>query len=106
MEVRLKESTTWADAGYTMAWQQFTLQERSSTLPDVATAADAPLTLTENDGRYTISGKHLRMVIDKTSATVTALRSAAATSLPPTVRLYTATSVMYRTTPTVTKTTD
>ena len=74
VEVRLKESTTWADAGYTMAWQQFTLQERSSTLPDVATAADAPLTLSESNGRYTISGKHLRMVVDKTSATVTALQ--------------------------------
>lgn len=74
IEIRLKEPTTWADAGYTMAWQQFVLQERSSTLPDVATATDAPLTLTESDGRYTISGKHLRMVVDKTSATVTALQ--------------------------------
>lgn len=74
VEVRLKESTTWADADYTMAWQQFTLQKRNSILPDVATAIDAPLTLTESDGRYTISGKNLRMVVDKSSATVTALQ--------------------------------
>ena len=74
VEMRLKESTTWASAGYTMAWQQFTLQERPASLPDVAqAAAEALLSMDESENAYTISGKNVTMTVSK-DGTVTAMQ--------------------------------
>jgi len=74
VEARLASATSWADAGYVMAWQQFTLQERSATLPVVAAAtADALLSKTETSDAYTITGKNVALTVTK-AGTVTALQ--------------------------------
>ena len=75
VEARLKNATPWADAGYTMAWQQFTLQERSATLPTVATetAAESLLSKTETADATSISGRHVTMTVAN-DGTVTALQ--------------------------------
>ena len=74
VELRLKESTTWAEAGYTMAWQQFTLQERPAALPDVApAAAESLLSRDESETSYTVSGKNVTMTVGK-DGTVTAMQ--------------------------------
>ena len=67
VEARLKDATAWADAGYTMAWEQFILKERPATLPSVPAVADdaALLQLTESDDVYTISGKNISMIVSK-----------------------------------------
>lgn len=64
-ELRLKASTDWAEAGYPMAWQQFTLQERPTSLPDVAAAPSAPLSVTETSDAYSITGQNLSMSVAK-----------------------------------------
>ena len=71
VEARLKEATTWADAGYTMAWQQFTLQERPAALP--AVAASSQLQLEETAENYTLSNQNVTMTVGK-DGTVTALQ--------------------------------
>lgn len=65
IEVRLKESTTWADAGYTMAWEQFTLKQRPASLPEVADEPSAPLMMTETTDGYTITGQNVSMSVAK-----------------------------------------
>ncbi|SNU04788.1 Beta-galactosidase/beta-glucuronidase [Prevotellaceae bacterium MN60] len=66
VEARLKDATSWAEAGYTMAWEQFTLKERSSVLPDVALVDDdAVLQLSETNKSITIAGKNISMTVSK-----------------------------------------
>lgn len=66
VEARLKNATTWAEAGYTMAWEQFTLKERPAVLPDVARVEDdAVLQLSETNSIYTITGKNISMIVSK-----------------------------------------
>lgn len=73
VEARLKAATTWAEAGYVMAWQQFTVQERSATLPAIDDASeDALLEKSETDEAYTITGKNVTLTVTK-EGTVTAM---------------------------------
>ena len=66
VELRLKDATTWAEAGYRMAWDQFVLKERSDKLPDVATAKpEDVLSLAEYINSYVISGNNIYMTINK-----------------------------------------
>lgn len=65
VELQLKAATTWADAGYTMAWDQFTLKERSSTLPAVANAEGEVLSIDETSDNYVVSGRNVSMTIGK-----------------------------------------
>jgi len=66
VEARLKDATSWAEAGYTMAWEQFMLKERPATLPTVASAtADDLLTLTETSNAFTIKGTNIYMNVSK-----------------------------------------
>lgn len=74
VEARLKATTTWAEAGYVMAWQQFTVQERSATLPAIDDASeDALLEKSETDEAYTITGKNVTLTVTK-EGTVTAMQ--------------------------------
>lgn len=74
VEARLKAATTWAEAGYVMAWQQFTVQERSATLPAIDDASeDALLEKSETDEAYTITGKNVTLTVTK-EGTVTAMQ--------------------------------
>ena len=67
VEIQLKESTAWARPGYTMAWEQFTLQERPATLPAVAPADEEDvLHLIEDATTYNIVGTHVSMTVSKT----------------------------------------
>jgi beta-galactosidase len=72
VEACLKSATTWAEAGYTMAWQQFTLQERPATLPEVASVG-AQLTVDETASSYTISNQNVSMTVGK-DGTVSSLQ--------------------------------
>ena len=66
VEVRLKNAATWAEAGYTMAWEQFTINERAAKLPAVLeTTIEDALELEESDNDYTITGKNISMVVTK-----------------------------------------
>lgn len=67
VDIRLKESTDWADAGYTMAWQQFIMQQRPIDLPAVLqVAANARLNIEERTDSYYIKGKNVSMTVSKT----------------------------------------
>lgn len=68
-KVRLKEKTSWADAGYTMADAQYMLQERPATLPEVASPSD-PLTVTEAGSSVTISNSEVYMIFDKNNGLI------------------------------------
>ena len=65
VEARLLKATPWAESGYTMAWEQFTLNSRSLTLPDVTATPSAPLSMTETDDSYTITGQNISMSVAK-----------------------------------------
>ncbi len=58
VEVCLKESTTWADADYAMAAEQYPIQGRSNTLPTVATVS-APLTTSVTGATTTIQNENI-----------------------------------------------
>lgn len=64
-EVCLKESTPWAEAGYCIASNQFTLNSRATTLPTVEEDATAPLTVTETTSGYTFSNDNITFTISK-----------------------------------------
>ncbi len=57
-EFYLKEATSWADAGYTVAAEQFALTTER-TLPEVSTTAQ--LTMTERSGRVLLQGDNFTM---------------------------------------------
>lgn len=55
LKVVLKEATSWAEAGYPVAEEQYVLQERPATLPAVQVPADAKaLEIIRNATAYTI----------------------------------------------------
>jgi beta-galactosidase len=72
VEARLKSATPWAEAGYTMAWEQFVLQHRADGLPSVP-SAPTQLQLDETDNAYTITGSNVSMTVGK-DGTVTAMQ--------------------------------
>lgn len=72
-EVCLKDDCAWAEAGYVMAWQQFTLRDRLNQLPAVEASPLTPLTLTESDNSYSITGHYASMTVGK-DGTVNSLR--------------------------------
>lgn len=65
LEVCLKEPTPYAEAGYPVATQQYTLRERSAKLPEVAAAADDPLKIEETLTNTTVSNKKMTIVFNK-----------------------------------------
>lgn len=61
----LKEATTWAEAGYPVAEEQFVLQQRDAKLPVVSVAADAPaIEIIQNATRYNIGNANFELVFD------------------------------------------
>ena len=64
LEVCLKEATPYAEAGYTVATQQYTLRERSAKLPEVAAAND-PLVIEESLMNTTVSNSKMTIVFNK-----------------------------------------
>jgi beta-galactosidase len=66
VEARLKNATSWAEAGYTMAWEQFVINERPTTLPEVVeTSIEDALEMEETAGTYTITGNNISMTVTK-----------------------------------------
>lgn len=70
--VNLKNQTTWADAGYMMASEQYMLQDRPETLPAVTSAAMAPdLSVSSAGTELRISNEYVFLLINKTSGKIT-----------------------------------
>ncbi len=66
-EICLKEATAWAEAGYPMASEQFTLQKRTDKLPAIVPSAE-PLTLTVQGNATTISNSNITMRVLKSGS--------------------------------------
>lgn len=65
VDICLKEAKPWADAGYSIASAQYTLNSRATELAAVEEDATAPLTLNEGSSNYTISNDNINFVITK-----------------------------------------
>lgn len=66
VEARLKNATSWAKAGYAMAWEQFMLSERPTKLPDVVeTTIEDALEVIETDDYYVVTGANINMTVSK-----------------------------------------
>lgn len=61
---KLKEKTTWADAGFELAHDQFALSGLSS---EQASAKASPAQLTETAEAFVLSGKNFKLNLDKTN---------------------------------------
>ncbi len=68
VDLCLKEATAWADADYSIAGEQFTLNSRSNTLAAVSTGDDALTMTTDSNGATTISNDHITIKFNKTGA--------------------------------------
>lgn len=69
-KVNLKEATSWADAGYMMASQQYVLQERPETLPAVVAAPATDLIARTAGSQLIVGNERVHMVFDKSSGLV------------------------------------
>lgn len=65
LSVCLPESTPWADAGYAIAANQYSVTERAA-LPAADTTAGSPLTMTQSGSKYTIEGDNVYMIVNTT----------------------------------------
>lgn len=64
----LKDSTTWAAAGYPVASQQFTVQSRSRNLDQITNSGSDELTVQTNQyGNYLIENSKNHFLVDKAS---------------------------------------
>ena len=68
--VNLKEKTSWADAGYMMASNQYILQERPKNLPEMPSAIYAELTTSTVGSELTVKNQNIQFVINKTTGVV------------------------------------
>ena len=60
-EAYLKNATSWADAGYVIATEQFALSDEERVLPEVSTSATLTMTETSTAGRVDIRGENFTM---------------------------------------------
>ncbi len=67
LTLHLKEATTWAEADYPMAYEQYVLRERSERLPEVATASGQNVTVSSRSSRVTVKAGGVEIVFDKTT---------------------------------------
>lgn len=58
LNVCLKEATSWCEAGYSIASEQYTLGARSTTLPTLEKVADDPLTVDDTSSNYRVTIKN------------------------------------------------
>lgn len=65
LSVCLPESTPWADAGYAIAANQYSVTERAA-LPAADATAGSPLTMTQSGSQYTIEGDNVYMIVNTT----------------------------------------
>lgn len=65
VSVCLAESTSWADAGYAIAANQYSVTERAA-LPAADATAGSPLTMTQSGSKYTIEGDNVYMIVNTT----------------------------------------
>ena len=66
-KVNLKESTSWADAGYMMASNQYVLQERPEKLPEVAGASSNDLVGYSIGNDYAVKNANVQLTFDKST---------------------------------------
>ena len=67
LEVRLKEDTPWAEAGYAIASHQYAVQEASAAMPAVDTGNAAAFTVdTSNANRVTLTSDKAKFIFSKT----------------------------------------
>lgn len=65
VSVCLAEPTLWADAGYAIAANQYSVTERAA-LPIADITSGSPLTLTQSGSKYTIEGDNVSMIVNTT----------------------------------------
>ncbi|UQA91590.1 glycoside hydrolase family 2 TIM barrel-domain containing protein [Streptomyces halobius] len=70
----LRRATSWADAGHSVAAEQFTLPWHTPAPAGPAPGTLPPLTVTETDKTVTISGRDIELVLDKAAGTLTSYR--------------------------------
>lgn len=66
-KVNLKESTSWADAGYMMASNQYVLQERPEKLPEVAGASSNDLVGYSIGNDYAVKNANVQLTFNKST---------------------------------------
>lgn len=69
--VNLKESTSWADAGYMMASNQYVLQERPEALPAVSGVMGPDLSELSLASVYRVFNENVQMIFNKKTGVVT-----------------------------------
>ncbi len=65
LTLHLKDATTWAEADYPMAYEQYVLRERSEKLPAVAAVAEQKVTVASRTSRVTVKADGVEMAFDK-----------------------------------------
>ncbi len=68
---KLKEATSWADAGYEVAKEEVILQEWS----DVETTKSGKVTLNEGDAQITVGAKSFAVTFDKSTGIINSIKS-------------------------------
>lgn len=63
LSVCLPQSTPWADAGHSIAANQYSVTERTA-LPAADATAGNPLTMTQSGSKYTIEGDNVYMIVN------------------------------------------
>ena len=63
LSVCLPQATPWADAGHSVAANQYSVTERAALQAADATAG-SPLTMTQNGSQYTIEGDNVYMIVN------------------------------------------
>jgi beta-galactosidase len=67
LSFRLREKTRWANAGHTVATEQFKLPYKNRLLPVMDIAGLPEIRLSEHRDRYLIEGKNFKIVFDRNS---------------------------------------
>lgn len=69
--VNLKNNTSWADAGYMMASNQYVLQDRPEILPEVSSESAPNLSVLSLNAVYRVYNKNVQLAFDKATGVVT-----------------------------------
>ncbi|MCB5906348.1 glycoside hydrolase family 2 TIM barrel-domain containing protein [Streptomyces pinistramenti] len=70
----LRQDTRWAEAGHSVAAEQFALPWHSPAPADPAPSSLPPLKLSETDAKVTVTGRGVEVVLDRATGTLTAYR--------------------------------
>lgn len=80
VSVRLKQATSWADAGYDLAWEQFLLPTEAQSLADLSTIGDssASLKVKSSGSDVQITGKGFSLTFDQDTGLLKSLQQGSA----------------------------